>query len=288
MSVFPDVKAYIINIDVFEFSVIVFFIFFFFFSSRRRHTRLQGDWSSDVCSSDLLLSFGGVQGEYTGVRLEPDGRYRLILQDRSTQGALQIFEGLEPGPPMSSLAGYDPRVRPWYQPAIHKDGPHWSPIYTVTGDRGDTTISASTSVRVSGQLAGVVAADVRLSSMNRFLRDEPLRGNGHIAVVDAQGYMVAHSSELSVLKRREGPYDPPVRLRLSESPDLALRSLAALLPAHLSADSSAPAGPEKTINLSFKEQGQIYHGQVTAFHDARGIDWRILVQIGRASCRERV
>src|SRR5256885_13092640 len=25
----------------------------YFFSSRRRHTRLQGDWSSDVCSSDL-------------------------------------------------------------------------------------------------------------------------------------------------------------------------------------------------------------------------------------------
>src|SRR2546426_7746312 len=39
---------------------------FFFFSSRRRHTRLQGDWSSDVCSSDLskhellLLLVGGV------------------------------------------------------------------------------------------------------------------------------------------------------------------------------------------------------------------------------------
>src|SRR3989454_7760153 len=28
---------------------------FFFFSSRRRHTRLQGDWSSDVCSSDLSI-----------------------------------------------------------------------------------------------------------------------------------------------------------------------------------------------------------------------------------------
>src|SRR5437762_9351229 len=26
----------------------------FFFSSRRRHTRYIGDWSSDVCSSDLL------------------------------------------------------------------------------------------------------------------------------------------------------------------------------------------------------------------------------------------
>src|SRR2546426_6802603 len=29
------------------------FYVFFFFSSRRRHTRLQGVWSSDVCSSDL-------------------------------------------------------------------------------------------------------------------------------------------------------------------------------------------------------------------------------------------
>src|SRR5206468_9515121 len=27
---------------------------FFFFSSRRRHTRSDRDWSSDVCSSDLL------------------------------------------------------------------------------------------------------------------------------------------------------------------------------------------------------------------------------------------
>src|SRR5690606_39936624 len=27
---------------------------FFFFSSRRRHTRFSRDWSSDVCSSDLM------------------------------------------------------------------------------------------------------------------------------------------------------------------------------------------------------------------------------------------
>src|SRR6266446_8666952 len=31
----------------------------FFFSSRRRHTRLQGDWSSDVCSSDLRVGGEG-------------------------------------------------------------------------------------------------------------------------------------------------------------------------------------------------------------------------------------
>src|SRR5205085_7222459 len=31
----------------------------FFFSSRRRHTRFDCDWSSDVCSSDLLSSSVG-------------------------------------------------------------------------------------------------------------------------------------------------------------------------------------------------------------------------------------
>src|SRR5256885_13229234 len=40
----------------------------FFFSSRRRHTRLQGDWSSDVCSSDLFLD---VTHEWLSDHLHP-------------------------------------------------------------------------------------------------------------------------------------------------------------------------------------------------------------------------
>src|SRR5438876_798481 len=37
-------------------TVYIFYIYFFFFSSRRRHTRWTGDWSSDVCSSDLNVA----------------------------------------------------------------------------------------------------------------------------------------------------------------------------------------------------------------------------------------
>src|SRR4030066_1700635 len=36
-------------------------LFLFFFSSRRRHTRFKCDWSSDVCSSDLLNGFDKTQ-----------------------------------------------------------------------------------------------------------------------------------------------------------------------------------------------------------------------------------
>src|SRR2546422_5471688 len=37
---------------------ILYSSFFFFFSSRRRHTRCSRDWSSDVCSSDLVAGVG--------------------------------------------------------------------------------------------------------------------------------------------------------------------------------------------------------------------------------------
>src|SRR3982750_4977229 len=51
----------------------MFFFFFFFFSSRRRHTRSDRDWSSDVCSSDLVrLAPGSL-----GVANQPHGPGKL-------------------------------------------------------------------------------------------------------------------------------------------------------------------------------------------------------------------
>src|SRR2546427_3994813 len=49
-------------------------ILFFFFSSRRRHTRFDCDWSSDVCSSDLVFLRAYQTG--CGKRMVPHGRER--------------------------------------------------------------------------------------------------------------------------------------------------------------------------------------------------------------------
>src|SRR5580700_1889890 len=45
------------------------FVFFFFFSSRRRHTRSLRDWSSDVCSSDLVIEAWTIRHARDGGRL---------------------------------------------------------------------------------------------------------------------------------------------------------------------------------------------------------------------------
>src|SRR6266496_4390718 len=76
--------------------------FLFFFSSRRRHTRSLRDWSSDVCSSDLVgivgYSLGGGMGWYarshglatnsvTAVEIvTPDGR--LVRADHENEAEL--------------------------------------------------------------------------------------------------------------------------------------------------------------------------------------------------------
>src|SRR5256885_1692203 len=86
-------------------------VVFFFFSSRRRHTRLQGDWSSDVCSSDLQrfknhrcdFIFNQHGDEIAAVILEPlPANYGLLIQRREfidevmklagANGALMIFD----------------------------------------------------------------------------------------------------------------------------------------------------------------------------------------------------
>src|SRR5207248_5499134 len=55
--------------------------FFFFFSSRRRHTRSYGDWSSDVCSSDLL----------SGQIISRTGRYKWMSVGALMLGTFGVF-----------------------------------------------------------------------------------------------------------------------------------------------------------------------------------------------------
>src|SRR5262245_52315444 len=48
-------------------------VFYFFFSSRRRHTRCLSDWSSDVCSSDLVARTFPVSSLITRTRTSASG-----------------------------------------------------------------------------------------------------------------------------------------------------------------------------------------------------------------------
>src|SRR5256885_7624820 len=69
--------------------------FFFFFSSRRRHTRLQGDWSSDVCSSDLTWNTSQVRpGNYVLTVVAGPVKGQAISSNTRTIG-VSVIDGRE-------------------------------------------------------------------------------------------------------------------------------------------------------------------------------------------------
>src|SRR5207248_4138535 len=69
--------------------VVMLVFIFFFFSSRRRHTRSYGDWSSDVCSSDLQRSDKALREIENGARVATAGMGDLLL----VAGPLEVDDG---------------------------------------------------------------------------------------------------------------------------------------------------------------------------------------------------
>src|SRR5437762_6732528 len=67
---------------LFFFFVYLLFYYFFFFSSRRRHTRYIGDWSSDVCSSDLIPTTQGCHSERSEVHVVKDSSFSLLNRQK--------------------------------------------------------------------------------------------------------------------------------------------------------------------------------------------------------------
>src|SRR5271169_449261 len=89
---------------------------FFFFSSRRRHTICYRDWSSDVCSSDLLNNT-----RIGALRLRQGD---LAEGDRLLRESERILRS-EPGPPIEILPTLDAlalgaRIRGNYDDAMHR------------------------------------------------------------------------------------------------------------------------------------------------------------------------
>src|SRR5256885_8843939 len=77
---------------------------FFFFSSRRRHTRLQGDWSSDVCSSDLTSGLLWSRSPPSDRRVSPLAR--LGARDTGTWPLASVRLGRR-GPDLRRLVPLD-------------------------------------------------------------------------------------------------------------------------------------------------------------------------------------
>src|SRR5256885_9920953 len=96
----------------------------FFFSSRRRHTRLQGDWSSDVCSSDLDAIDHAVHAEYQLQRSAPN-----VGDHRSSAAELEMGESTPKAESRLLLAVEDTNMRSEERRVGKECRSRWSPYH---------------------------------------------------------------------------------------------------------------------------------------------------------------
>src|SRR5690606_40878369 len=76
----------------------------FFFSSRRRHTRFSRDWSSDVCSSDLVVFafiISTIAGR--GTRFEEKNWFRILIFFFTLAASLLLATLVHPNLNLSAL-----------------------------------------------------------------------------------------------------------------------------------------------------------------------------------------
>src|SRR5207248_7105661 len=94
---------------------------FFFFSSRRRHTRSYGDWSSDVCSSDLRRGGRRRRGRRPGGAGCRVGRCAVV----EIEAAVEVAVDADPGPRSERDAGVGPLLAGRRRSEERRGGKRW-------------------------------------------------------------------------------------------------------------------------------------------------------------------
>ncbi len=173
-----------------------------------------------------------------------------------------------------TLPDYDARARPWFKNAL--DAPPgvgaWGELYLLfTGH--DLALPASRAVRdAGGRVLGVIGADIFTSHISGFLSALHADTPGLTYITDRDGLLIASSTGQAPF--RLGPGGRPTRLFARDSASPVIAGTAAL-------DPPVTVGPEG-VEAVTDIDGTAHNLRISAFSDARGLDWRITTVVPRA------
>ncbi len=217
-----------------------------------------------------VVGFGGVNGEYVGLRRDAPEQYSLMLKDARTDDKLVIYQTATKNDQLRTVIdNYDPRVRPWFAPVAQKPSPQWSSVYTNMDEKQEITLSALSPVFQDKRFIGVMVSDVKLNTFNQFLSELKQRMNADVYVMDKQHRLIAHSGEGSVVSWGTPLSPKGERLFASENRNPIIRS---------SAEQLDLQGLNVGTFTTYVNQ-QRYFNQASAFTDQYGLTWYISVSI---------
>lgn len=163
-----------------------------------------------------------------------------------------------------AAASYDPRVRPWFKDAVaggrrlSVSDPY---IFATTGLPG---ITIAMPFFAGGKVAGVVAADITLDSLSKFLASHPVSQNSLSLIVDDDDRIIAHPDAAQAIRREEG--------KLLQN---SLSRLSSKLPAM--AVAARPDRNSERFTFVDANTGQEYVAMFAKLPPTVGKAWRVMI-----------
>jgi signal transduction histidine kinase/CheY-like chemotaxis protein len=223
--------------------------------------------------------FGTIEGEFFGAaRVFGDRPLQISLRSNWTAGNLNFYATNDQGEftdqLVETVAGYDPRRRPWYQAAVAARQPIWSQVYTGAASTEALMVTPSQPVYdQNGTLVGVLGLDLTLAELTHFLQSLKIGESGQTFILEPSGLLVASSST-------QLPFNAEnQRLQAREFSDPLIQAAAQYLTQQFGDLNTI----EHLTQLEFKTaDGQQQFLQVIPFENDVGLDWLIAVVVPKA------
>ena len=174
---------------------------------------------------------------------------------------------------LEDIGNYPFKFEGWYQAAIAKGKPTWSPVYNWEVEPYTLSVAASRPIYDENQkLVGVVAIEQQLSQISDFLRNLQVSPKGRTFIVERDGLLIGDSADEKPFQVNNGK---PKRLKAIESEDPLIKNTAQYLKQKFGNLNQIKTSQQ----LDFKLNGERQFVQVAPWQDELGLDWVVIIAV---------
>lgn len=222
--------------------------------------------------------YGNELGQGFGLQKLVDGTAQIRMKLRAEdKRSFYLLHNINAKPEYRFTEGtlFDPRGRVWYQ--LGRDAPQhtWTAVYLDFGTRELVVTRARKVINEQGVFAGVVATDLFLSELSRFIQQLPVTANSRAFIVEPSGELIAASSVANVRTNKEGVVE---RVNAQNSGDSVIEQAWAQLDTLL--QQADEYTDEHVHQLSFTDNnGEQLHLSVRNIRDDAGLNWYAVIAV---------
>ncbi|MEX0272090.1 adenylate/guanylate cyclase domain-containing protein [Leptolyngbyaceae cyanobacterium UHCC 1019] len=229
------------------------------------------------------IGFANAQGQSLRVgwinRLSSTEQPQIAEQLAIGGGTLNYYDINQAGKRIKlskAVSNYDPRKRSFYTSAVKSGKPTWSDVYINQGYNLLQLKASYPYYDNSGNLAGVLASELGIEQIGRFLQALKVGDSGQIYIMEPTGELVATSIKDQPILIGKGK--KASRIRAVDGNNRLMQASSKFLGDRFSTLSNL----QQNQQLEMQLDGQRQFLQVSPFRDPYGLDWLIVVVVPEA------